>query len=133
MFDLLFTNAKVVDGTNSPWYIADVAVKDGKIAKIGITDYAQSEITDVVHVELPTVGKDVKAGAMAAVVESVKAAFDIYSPVSGVIVEANANVQTSPELVNADPYEKGFLFAVELSNEAELSALLKADDYKKSL
>jgi glycine cleavage system H protein len=106
---------------------------EGKIAKVGITDYAQHEITDVVHVELPNTGKAVKAGGMAAVVESVKSAFDIYSPVGGTITEVNEAVLSNPELVNSDPYGKGFLFSVEIADTAELASLLKDEDYKNTL
>jgi glycine cleavage system H protein len=104
---------------------------EGNKVKVGITDFAQHEITDVVHVELPEVGRDVKKEQPAAVMESVKSAFDIYAPVSGKIIETNSKVLGSPELVNNSPYEEGYLFAIEFSNEKELSDLLKADDYKK--
>ncbi|MDR1434659.1 glycine cleavage system protein GcvH [Candidatus Endomicrobiellum devescovinae] len=104
---------------------------EGNKVKVGITDFAQHEITDVVHVELPEVGRDVKKEQPAAVIESVKSAFDIYAPVSGKIIETNNKVLGSPELVNNSPYEEGYLFAIEFSNEKELGDLLKADDYKK--
>jgi glycine cleavage system H protein len=104
---------------------------EGNKVKVGITDFAQHEITDVVHVELPKVGRDVKKEQPAAVIESVKSAFDIYAPVSGKIIETNNKVLGSPELVNNSPYEEGYLFAIEFSNEKELGDLLKADDYKK--
>ncbi|MCL2389992.1 MAG: glycine cleavage system protein GcvH [Endomicrobia bacterium] len=104
---------------------------EGNKAKVGITDFAQHEITDVVHVELPENSKNVKKAQPAAVVESVKSAFDIYSPVSGKIVEVNEEVLGSPELINQDPYGKGFLFAVEFSDNNELADLLSAEEYKK--
>lgn len=103
---------------------------EGNKAKVGITDFAQHEITDIVHIELPDNGKDVKKAQPAAVIESVKSAFDIYSPVSGKIVEINEAVLASPETVNNDPYAKGFLFTVEFADESELGDLLGADDYK---
>ncbi|MDR1474673.1 MAG: glycine cleavage system protein GcvH [Endomicrobium sp.] len=106
-----------------------VKVEENKV-KIGITDFAQHEITDVVHVELPEVGRGIKKEQPAAVVESVKSAFDIYAPVSGKIVEVNDKVLGSPELVNSSPYENGYLFVIEVSDEKELNDLLKADDYK---
>jgi glycine cleavage system H protein len=104
---------------------------EGSKVKVGITDFAQHEITDVVHVEIPEVGRDVKKEQPTVVIESVKSAFDIYAPVSGRIIETNNKVLESPELVNNSPYEEGYLFAIEFSNEKELSDLLKADDYKK--
>jgi glycine cleavage system H protein len=104
---------------------------EGNKVRVGITDFAQHEITDVVHVELPENGKIVKKAAPAVVVESVKSAFDIYSPVSGKIVEINENLMSSPELINQSPYENGWLFVVEFTDNGELSDLLSADDYKK--
>lgn len=104
---------------------------EGNRAKIGITDFAQHEITDIVHVELPENGKEVKKAQPAAVIESVKSAFDIYTPVSGKVVEINEELLSSPETVNNSPYEKGYLFVVEFTDETELADLLSADDYKK--
>lgn len=99
------------------------------VATVGISDYAQRALGDVVFVELPQVGRAVKAGAEVAVVESVKAASDIYSPVSGEIVEVNAALLDTPELLNASPLQDGWLFRIKLSNGAELDNLLNADDY----
>lgn len=104
---------------------------EGNKARVGITDFAQHEITDIVHIELPENGKDVKKAAPAAVIESVKSAFDIYSPVTGKIVEVNETLLSSPESVNQSPYENGWLFAVEFTDENELSDLLSAEDYQK--
>ena len=104
---------------------------EGNKAKVGITDFAQHEITDVVHVELPENSKNVKKAQPTAVIESVKSAFDIYSPVSGKIVEINEEVLGSPELINKDPYGKGFLFVVEFSDNNELADLLSAEKYKE--
>jgi glycine cleavage system H protein len=101
----------------------------GDVATVGITDHAQHELTDVVFVELPEVGRQVKAGDACAVVESVKTANDIYSPVSGVITEANPSVVADPALVNSEPYEGGWFYKIKLSNPAELTALLGADQY----
>jgi len=103
---------------------------EGNKAKVGITDFAQHEITDIVHVELPEIGKSVKKEQPVVVIESVKSAFDIYSPVSGNIIKINEAVLSSPELINQDPYGKGFLFSVEFNDASELSSLLSADDYK---
>src|SRR5947207_3912583 len=92
----------------------------GDTATVGITDFAQHELTDVVFVELPEVGKQVKAGESCAVVESVKTASDIYSPVSGHIIEVNKSLADDPGLVNREPYAAGWLFKLKLSAPAEL-------------
>jgi len=101
----------------------------GDIATVGITDHAQHELTDVVFVELPEVGKKVKAGQNCAVVESVKTASDIYSPVSGEIIEVNKTVPDNPALVNREPYAGGWFYKIKLSNPAELNTLLTPDQY----
>jgi glycine cleavage system H protein len=105
----------------------------GDTATIGISDHAQGELTDVVFVELPEMGRKVKAGEACAVVESVKTASDIYSPVSGEIVELNQPVTDYPALVNTEPYAGGWFFKIKLSNPAELNALLSPEDYKKQI
>jgi len=104
---------------------------EGKKATVGITDYAQHEITDIVHIELPENGKNVKKAQPTVVLESVKSAFDIYSPVTGKVSAINDAVLPSPEIVNQDPYGKGFLFSVDFNDESELGDLLSAEDYKK--
>ncbi len=109
------------------------AKKEGNKIYVGITDHAQHEITDIVHVELPEVGKKFKKNQPCAVVESVKSAFDIYSPVSGTVVEINDAVLSSPELINQSPYEKGFFFAIELESENDLKDLMSAQDYENSI
>src|SRR5213595_677341 len=96
----------------------------GDIATIGITDHAQHELTDVVFVELPDVGRKVKAGEACAVVESVKTASDIYAPVSGEIMEVNKSVVEGPALVNSEPYAGGWFFKIKLANPTELNSLL---------
>ena len=101
----------------------------GDTATVGITDHAQHELTDVVFVELPAVGRQVKAGEACAVVESVKTASDIYSPVSGQIVEVNQAAVDNPALVNSEPYGGGWFYKIKLSNPAELNALLSPDAY----
>ena len=105
----------------------------GDTATIGITDHAQAELTDVVFVELPEKGRQVKAGEACAVVESVKTASDIYSPVSGEIIEVNPAVVDNPGLVNTDPHAAGWFYKIKLTNPAELNALLSPDDYKKQI
>ncbi|MBB6098657.1 glycine cleavage system H protein [Deinobacterium chartae] len=89
---------------------------DGNIATVGITDFAQDQLGDVVYVELPQVGRTVSAGESVAVVESVKTASDIYSPASGTVIEVNDDLEGSPERVNESPYEGGWLFKVELGD-----------------
>ena len=98
-------------------------------ATVGITDHAQHELTDVVFVELPEPGKKFKAGESCAVVESVKTASDIYSPVSGAIVAVNKAVVDNPALVNSEPYAGGWFYKIKLSNPGELDQLLTPDQY----
>ena len=105
----------------------------GDIGTVGITDHAQAELTDIVFVELPAVGRKVKAGEPCAVVESVKTASDIYSPVSGGIVELNKPVADNPALVNTAPDSTGWFYKIKLSNAAELNALLSPEDYQKQI
>jgi glycine cleavage system H protein len=103
----------------------------GEYATIGITDHAQHELTDIVFVELPALHRTLKAGESCAVVESVKTASDIYSPVGGQVTEVNAAVVANPALVNTDPYGEGWFFKLKLSNAAEAQALLTAEAYSK--
>ena len=102
---------------------------EGDSAVVGISDHAQHELTDIVYVELPQVGDRVEAGKECAVVESVKAASDIYAPVTGDIVAVNEELSRTPELVNQDPYGKGWMFKVKLSDLPELGELLSPTDY----
>jgi glycine cleavage system H protein len=106
-----------------------VRVDDTGMAVIGITDHAQELLGDMVYVELPEVGDNVAVGDEAGVVESVKAASDIYAPISGEIVEVNVDLTDSPENVNTEPYDSGWLFKMTVSQESELDQLLAADTY----
>ena len=106
---------------------------NGHTGVVGITDHAQHELTDVVFVELPAVGRQVKAGEACAVVESVKTASDIYSPVSGQIVEVNKAAVDNPALVNTEPYGGGWFFKIQLSNLVELNNLLSPEKYKAQI
>ena len=106
---------------------------EGDTGTVGITDHAQAELTDIVFAEPPAVGKKLSAGEVAAVVESVKAASDIYSPVSGVVTEANTLVVADPALVNSDPYTAGWFYKLKLSAPAELNALLSSEQYKAQI
>ncbi len=105
----------------------------GDVATVGITDHAQQELTDVVFVEVPPVGRKVKAGEPCAVVESVKTASDIYSPVSGEVIEANKSLADKPDLVNSDPYGQGWFYKVKMADPAELNKLLAAAEYTSQL
>src|SRR5947208_7205715 len=105
----------------------------GDLATVGITDHAQHELTDVVFVELPAAGRKVKAGEPCAVVESVKTASDIYSPVSGEIVESNQAVVDDPALVNREPYGGAWFFKVRLADPAELNTLLTPEQYSAQI
>lgn len=103
---------------------------EGDVGTCGITDYAQSQLGDVVFVELPAVGRKVARGGDAAVVESVKAASDIYAPVGGEVVEVNPEVEADPSLVNTDPYGKGWIFKLRVKNAADASTLMDAAAYQ---
>lgn len=105
---------------------------NGKL-RVGITDYAQNEISDVVFVEVPKVGKQTEQGKPVAVVESVKAAFDIYAPVSGKITQVNRELDNSPSLVNDDCYGKGWLFEMEPSDASQSAGLMDAASYENHL
>lgn len=102
-------------------------------AAVGITDHAQQELTDVVFVELPAVGRRVKANEACAVVESVKTASDIYSPLSGEVIEVNKAVVDNPALVNTDPYGAGWFFKIKIASPNDLDSLLNAADYAKQI
>ncbi len=102
-------------------------------AVVGVSAHAQEELRDIVFIELPKVGRTVKQGEAVAVIESVKAAFDIYAPVSGTISRVNDAVAKTPQIVNQDCYEAGWLFAIAPSQASELSKLLSAEAYAKQL
>ncbi len=103
---------------------------EGNIGIVGITEFAQDQLGDVVFVELPAVGRVLKQNEQFGVVESVKTVSDLYSPVSGKVVEVNGDLDGSPELVNQGPYEQGWMLKIELSNPAEVDSLLDADAYE---
>jgi glycine cleavage system H protein len=106
---------------------------DGDTGTVGITDHAQNELTDIVYVDPPKVGATITAGQPAAVVESVKAASDIYAPVDGEVTEVNQALSSEPALVNSAPYENGWLFKVRLTNPSQLDALKSPDDYRAQI
>ena len=103
---------------------------EGDIATVGLSDHAQEELTDIVFIELPTVGRALDAGDPTAVVESVKAASDIYAPVSGEIIAVNPAVEADPALVNTDPYGKGWLFKLRVNHTADVDSLMDAAAYQ---
>lgn len=103
---------------------------EGDVATVGISDHAQHELTDVVFVELPTLGREVDLGDPTAVVESVKAASDIYAPVGGEVVEANPEVEADPSLVNTDPYGKGWIFKLKVKDATLVDSLMDSAAYE---
>ncbi|XP_020109774.1 glycine cleavage system H protein 2, mitochondrial [Ananas comosus] len=104
---------------------------DGDSATVGITDHAQDHLGDVVYVELPDVGANVKQGKSFGAVESVKATSDVYSPVSGEVIEVNSKLSDSPGLINASPYDSGWIIKVKISGAGELNTLMDSDKYAK--
>eukprot|EP00890_Picochlorum_soloecismus_P001183 jgi/Picsp_1/2065/NSC_05530-R1_glycine cleavage system h-protein len=121
--------AKVVDGLK--YQKSHEYVKmDGDVATVGISDFAQSELGDVVYVELPEVGSELSKGETFGVVESVKAASDVYSPVSGEVVEINETLSDDPSKVNSEPFEGGWMMKIKVSNAGDVDALLDAGAYE---
>jgi len=110
-----------------------IRIESDGTAFVGITEHAQEAMGDLVFVETPEVGSTVTAGEEAGVVESVKAASDIYAPLSGEVVSANEALEDAPELINNDPYGDGWMFQIKISDQNELEGLLSADDYKAQL
>jgi glycine cleavage system H protein len=104
---------------------------EGNTATIGITDYAQNELGDIVFIELPDVGKELKPEDVLATVEAVKAVEEIYIPIAGKVLESNTKLQDSPELINSSPYDEGWIAKIEILNEDELKNLLSPEEYKE--
>ena len=107
-----------------------VRTNNSSDAVVGLTAYAQEQLKDVVFIELPKLGKKFKAKDPCAIIESVKAAFDIYAPVSGEIVQVNNDLEDNPQLINEDPYGKGWIFAIKMDAPGEVKALMNAGEYK---
>jgi glycine cleavage system H protein len=107
--------------------------REGENIRVGITDHAQSELTDVVYVELPKLERQANAKEPIAVVESVKAASDIYSPVKGTVLEANKALEADPGLINREPYGQGWIFVLKIENPDDLKNLKDASAYKKQI
>lgn len=105
--------------------------EEGDRARVGITEYAQKELGDVVYVDLPAVGEKIKAKAGMGSIESVKAVSDIYAPLTGEVLAVNEDLQFNPELVNQDPYGKGWIAEIEIADPEELKKLLTAEEYRK--
>ena len=104
---------------------------EGNIATIGITDFAQSELGDIVYVDVSTIGETIDKEAVFGTVEAVKTVSDLFMPLSGEVLEVNKDIDSSPEIVNTDPYGKGWMIKMKITNAAEVGELLSADDYKK--
>lgn len=104
---------------------------EGNQVVVGVTDYAQDQLGDIVYVELPEIGREVKAGEVFSTVESVKAVSDCYAPVSGKIVKVNEKVQDSPDLLNKDPYDEGWIAVIEMKDPSELGNLMDQKAYAK--
>jgi glycine cleavage system H protein len=114
--------------TSHEWILVE-----GDTGTVGITDHAQAELTDIVFAEPPAIGKSVKAGDVAAVVESVKAASDIYAPVSGEVVERNEAIEADPSLLKTDPFGTGWIFKIRIADAAEVAALKDAAAYREQI
>ena len=104
---------------------------EGDIAVVGISDFAQKQLKDIVFVELPEVGKKAEQGKNLSSIESVKSVSDIFSPVSGEVTEVNKGLENKPELINQDPYSKGWIAKIKISDKAELDKLMSAEEYEK--
>jgi glycine cleavage system H protein len=107
--------------------------REGENVRVGITDHAQSELTDVVYVELPKMDRQANAKEAIAIVESVKAASDIYAPVKGTVVEVNKTLEADPGLINREPYNQGWIFVLKLDNADDLKQLKDAEAYRKQI
>lgn len=106
---------------------------EGNLARVGLTDHAQAELTEIVFVELPGVGNEVSKAGVLGNVESVKTVSEVFSPVGGVVKEKNDKLVDSPELLNKDPYGQGWIAVVEMNNPDDLAELMSAEDYKRLL
>jgi glycine cleavage system H protein len=104
---------------------------EGDTTIMGITDYAQKELSDIVYVDLPETGKSLSQGDVLGTIEAVKAVSDFYTPISGTIIESNSELKTAPDLVNKEPYGKGWMVKIKMSNTSEISKLLNAEAYEK--
>lgn len=106
---------------------------EGEIATIGVTDYAQKELGDIVYVEVETEGEELSAGETFGTIEAVKTVADMFMPVSGEVTEKNESLEDEPELINNSPYEKGWIIKIKISDSSEVDKLLSANDYKEKI
>ena len=106
---------------------------DGNIATIGITDFAQGELGDIVYIEIDSIGNELNVSEIFGTVEAVKTVSDLFMPIKGTVLEINSNIESTPEIVNEDPYDKGWIIKIEISENRDIKNLLSADDYKKMI
>lgn len=102
---------------------------EGDVGKVGVTDHAQKEMNDILYAEVPEVGRTLSKGESVGAMESVKTVADVYSPVSGEVIESNSNLEDSPQLINESPYDDGWFFAIKLDDPSELDSLMDSDAY----
>ena len=106
---------------------------DGNIATIGITDFAQGELGDIVYIEIDSIGNELNVSEIFGTVEAVKTVSDLFMPIKGTVIEINSNIESTPEIVNEDPYDKGWIIKIEISENRDIENLLSADDYRKMI
>ena len=106
---------------------------DGNIATIGITDFAQGELGDIVYIEIDSLGKELDINQIFGTVEAVKTVSDLFMPIKGKVLEINPNIESTPEIVNEDPYDKGWIIKIEIFENQDIENLLSADDYRKMI
>ena len=106
---------------------------DGNIATIGITDFAQGELGDIVYIEIDSIGNELNVSEIFGTVEAVKTVSDLFMPIKGTVLEMNANIESTPEIVNEDPYDKGWIIKIEIAENQDIENLLSADDYRKMI
>ena len=106
---------------------------DGNIATIGITDFAQGELGDIVYIEIDSIGNEINVSEIFGTVEAVKTVSDLFMPIKGTVIEINSNIESTPEIVNEDPYDKGWIIKIEIAENQDIENLLSADDYRKMI
>ena len=106
---------------------------DGNIATIGITDFTQGELGDIVYIEIDSIGNELNVSEIFGTVEAVKTVSDLFMPIKGTVLEINSNIESTPEIVNEDPYDKGWIIKIEISENRDIENLLSADDYRKMI